>query len=97
MHKDDQMTSRQRLEAFAKGEPIDRTPVMPFLSLIGPRLAGITLREMRNDPKQEAFFMVECYRILGHDGMTGWASPWAARPTTRRTPCPALQSSPWRT
>ena len=69
MHKDDLMTPKERAAAMSRGEPFDRLPAFPFLSVVGPKIAGITLREMRNDPCKEAFFMTECYRLLGNDSL----------------------------
>lgn len=53
---------------MSKGEPIDRFPVVPFLSAIGPKLAGITMREARHDARKEAAFRIQNYRLLGQDG-----------------------------
>ena len=70
MHKDDQMTPKERMAAFGKGEPIDRIPTLPFTSLIGARIAGMSLREMRQKPENEAIAQIAAYRRLGHDGLT---------------------------
>jgi uroporphyrinogen decarboxylase len=70
MHKKDSMTPNERLAAFSKGEPVDRIPAMPFLSTVGPRLVGMTLREMRSSPRNEAFVQTECYKMLGNDSLT---------------------------
>ncbi len=67
MHKDDLMTPKERFSAMNKGEAIDRFPAVPFLSAIGPKLAGITMREARNDSRKEAAFRIKNYELLGQD------------------------------
>ena len=43
MHKDDQMTPNERMEAFVKGKEFDRIPAMPFLDSIACRFAGMSI------------------------------------------------------
>ena len=70
MHKDDQMTPNQRLEAFSQGRDIDRIPMLPFLATIGVKVAGMTLRDMRANAVNEARVQIDCYKRLGNDGLT---------------------------
>lgn len=67
MHKDDQMTPKERMTAFTTGQEMDRIPIMPFISTISSRIAGMNLREMRSGPKTEAESQLSGYRRLGHD------------------------------
>ena len=69
MHKDDSMTPKERMAAYFRGDPVDRIPTNLFLSAVGPELLGMTLRETRRDPRKEAFVQVECYKLLGCDGL----------------------------
>lgn len=70
MHKDDQMTPLERMAAFSQGKEIDRIPAMPFLSTVGPRIAGISLRELRASGKNEAEVQIAAYERLGADVLT---------------------------
>lgn len=45
MHKGDQMTSKERVDAFYSGKPYDRIPFMPFIVSNAGRYAGMTHRE----------------------------------------------------
>jgi len=67
MHKDDQMTPKERMTAFKAGQAVDRIPIMPFMGTISARIAGMNLREMRSGPKTEAESQLAGYRRLGHD------------------------------
>lgn len=70
MHKDDQMTPNERMTAFSRGEPVDRIPAMPFLSTVGPKIANMSLRELRQSGRNEADMQMACYRRLGNDCLT---------------------------
>lgn len=69
MHKDDQMTPKERFAAYSKGEAIDRVPIMPFLSVVGSKVAGISMREMRAAGKNEALVQKVCYERFGNDSL----------------------------
>lgn len=70
MHKDDQMTPKERLLNFSLGKEIDRIPIIPFLGTIGGKISGMSLREGRLNSKNEAFMQIECYKRLGNDLLT---------------------------
>lgn len=70
MHKADQMTPKERMAAFIKGEPIDRLPAAPFINSVGPKVTGMTLREVRERPENEALVQIECYRRFGNDNLS---------------------------
>lgn len=67
MHKDDQMTPKERAKALREGRQADRLQAVPFLTSVGPKIAGMTMREVRNDARKEAEFQITCYNLLGHD------------------------------
>ena len=69
MHKDDQMTPKERMAAFRAGQEMDRIPILPFMGTISSRIAGMNLREMRSCPENEAEAQLAAYRRLGHDGL----------------------------
>ena len=70
MHKDDQMTPNERMEAFVKGKEFDRIPAMPFLDSIACRFAGMTHREKRLSAQNTALCQTISYEKLGHDGLS---------------------------
>lgn len=70
MHKDDQMTSNERLSAFFDGKEVDHLPAMPFLDSIGCKVAGMSHREKRSTAKKTALAQIACYERFGNDGMS---------------------------
>ncbi len=70
MHKDDQMTPKERLLNFSKGKEIDRIPIIPFLGTIGGKISGMSLKEGRLNSKNEALMQIACYERLGNDLLT---------------------------
>ena len=70
MHKDDQMTPLERSAAMARGEEIDRTPIMPFFVTGAGKVAGMTHREKRSSAKNQAAAQIACYERFGHDSLT---------------------------
>lgn len=70
MHKDDQMTPKERLAGFFGGEEIDRLPAMPFVVSVAGKVAGMTHREKRSCAKNQAGAQIITYEKLGHDGLT---------------------------
>jgi Uroporphyrinogen-III decarboxylase len=67
MHKDDQMTPLQRLDAFLNGKPMDRILIMPILCSMSGMVAGMTHKEKRSSARNEAMAQVACYREFGND------------------------------
>lgn len=70
MHRDDEMTSNERLNAFFEGKEVDHLPAMPFLDSIGCKVAGMTHREKRRSPENTAKAQIACYERFGNDGMS---------------------------
>ena len=67
MHKDDQMTPLERLQAFQTGGPMDRILIMPILCSMSGLAAGMTHKEKRSSAYNEAMAQVACYREFGND------------------------------
>lgn len=70
MHREDGMTSNERLTAFFEGREIDHLPAMPFLDSIGCKVAGMSHREKRSSAKNTAQAQIVCYERFGNDGMS---------------------------
>lgn len=70
MHKNDQMTPKERLAAFFSGGEMDRLPAMPFIVSVAGKVAGMTHREKRSCAKNQAGAQIACYEKYGIDGMT---------------------------
>ena len=66
----DQMTSNERLDAYFKGEEVDRLPAMPMIDSFGPKLAGRFHRFKRLSPENQVYVQKKCYEILGLDGLS---------------------------
>ncbi|AET67207.1 uroporphyrinogen-III decarboxylase [Desulfosporosinus orientis DSM 765] len=69
MHEQDQMTPNERLQAFMKGEKMDRLLAIPVLVSISHRVSGITHREKRDSAEKQAQSQIDCYKRYGNDMM----------------------------
>lgn len=69
MHEQDQMTPNERLQAFMKGEKMDRLLAIPVLVSISHRVSGITHREKRASAEKQAQSQIDCYKRYGNDMM----------------------------
>ena len=69
MHKDDQMTPKQRLANLNAGKEIDRMPIIPVFSNVVPRLSGMNLRDIRASAQNEAQSQLHAYQLLGYDSV----------------------------
>lgn len=69
MHKGDQMTSNERMDAFYSGRPYDRVPIMLFIVSNAGRYAGMTHREKRSCAQNQAEAQLKAYERLGQDGL----------------------------
>ena len=70
MHKNDQMTPKERMRAFATGKPMDRYPVMLLVGTISAKFAGMTQRRRRSSARNMADAQIATYRRLGHDNVS---------------------------
>ncbi|GAB6151466.1 uroporphyrinogen decarboxylase family protein [Desulfosporosinus burensis] len=69
MHEQDQMTPNERLQAFIKGERMDRILAMPILVSISHRVSGMSHREKRTSAAKQAQSQIDCYKRYGNDLM----------------------------
>lgn len=67
MHKDDQMTPNQRLQAFMTGQPMDRMLAIPVIVSMSGMVCGMTHKEKRSSAKNEAKAQIEAYKRFGND------------------------------
>ncbi|TJX13735.1 uroporphyrinogen decarboxylase [Tissierella creatinini] len=67
MHKEDQMTPNQRLQAFMTGGEMDRILSMPLIVSILHRVVGMTHKEKRSSAENEAAAHIGCYKKYGND------------------------------
>ncbi len=67
MHKDDQMTPNERLDAFMTGKPMDRMLSIPVVVSMSGQAAGMTHKEKRSSALNEANAQVACYERFGND------------------------------
>ena len=67
LHPKDKMTPNQRLQAFMTGQPMDRMLAMPVIVSMSGDVCGMTHREKRSTPENEAKCQIEAYRRFGND------------------------------
>ena len=70
MHKNDQMTSNERLTAYFEGEEVDRLPAMPMVDSFGCKIAGHEMRYKRQSAENQVEVQKACYDLLGLDGLS---------------------------
>lgn len=70
------MTGRERVLAALRGEPQDRTPVVPIVGQTAARLCGMTVRAHATDPARLAGAQLACARRFGYDGIYISADTW---------------------
>lgn len=63
----DEMTPRQRMEAFSKGLPIDRVPCCPFNGESFAPHFGYSLRQFNHSPEIIADTVIKTFRLFGAD------------------------------
>ena len=69
MHKDDQMTPKERAFALFAKKPVDRMPIKIFSPYIGMNF-GASYDEAFNDARSRAHWLIEGYRRFGQDGLS---------------------------
>lgn len=70
MHKDDQMTPKERMSAFFSGKEVDRIPILPFITAVSGKVIGMTHREKRSSAKNLFLCQSSCYERFGHDSIS---------------------------
>jgi len=67
--KKDEMTPKERMRAFMKGEEIDRIPCFPFMGDTMTPLTGNKLSAYYHSPELMAEVEIACFKMFGHDGV----------------------------
>ncbi len=70
MHKNDQMTPKERMGGFFSGKDIDRIPILPFVTAVSGKVVGMTHREKRSSAKNLFLSQGGCYERFGHDSIS---------------------------
>lgn len=60
MHKDDQMTPNQRLQAFMTGQPMDRMLAIPVIVSMSGMACGMTHKEKRSSAARRMIWHFRC-------------------------------------
>lgn len=69
MHKDDQMTPKERAFALFAGKEVDRMPIKLFSPYIGMNF-GVSYEEAFNKAESRAKWLIESYKRFGQDGLS---------------------------
>ena len=69
MHKDDQMTPKERAFALFAGKPVDRMPIKLFSPYIGMNF-GASYQDAFVEAKSRAHWLIESYKRFGQDGLS---------------------------
>lgn len=69
MHKDNQMTPKERAFALFAKKPVDRMPIKLFSPYIGMNF-GASYEEAFANAKSRAHWLIESYRRFGQDGLS---------------------------
>ncbi|MDF2632347.1 MAG: mtbA2 [Caproiciproducens sp.] len=70
MHKDDQMTPLERKKALARGEKVDRMPIVMAYGCAAGDLLRLKYSQWRENPKLRAEVFIHAYRELGYDSVS---------------------------
>lgn len=65
----DEMTPKERMSAFVKGEEIDRIPCIPLMGETQTPLIGKKLSNYYHSPELMAEVEIACFKMFGHDGV----------------------------
>lgn len=69
MHKDDQMTPKERAFALFAGKPVDRMPIKLFSPYIGMNFRA-SYQDAFVEAKSRAHWLIESYKRFGQDGLS---------------------------
>ncbi|MGI6711463.1 MAG: uroporphyrinogen decarboxylase family protein [Bacillota bacterium] len=70
MHKDDQMTPKERAQALSEGKPVDRMPIGLMAFAPSPRLLNLTSDALFSNGRTFANCQKKLYETFGQDGVT---------------------------
>ncbi len=65
----DQMTPKERMTAFAKGEPMDRIPIVPDMGVTKSEFIGVTTRDYYHSAEKMAELEIALFNYLHHDSI----------------------------
>ncbi len=65
----DEMTPKERMTAFSKGEPMDRIPVVPDMGVTKSEFIGVTTREYYHSAERMAELEIALFDYLHHDSI----------------------------
>nr|WP_255700386.1 uroporphyrinogen decarboxylase family protein [Dethiosulfovibrio faecalis] len=63
------MTPKERMTAFAKGEPMDRIPVVPDMGVTKSEFIGVTTKEYYHSAERMAELEIALFDYLHHDSI----------------------------
>lgn len=69
MHRDDEMTPKERALALFAGKPVDRMPIKLFSPYIGMNF-GASYEDAFAKAESRAHWLIESYRRFGQDGLS---------------------------
>lgn len=67
--REDKMTTKERFEAYDKGQPIDRIICVPMVASNSAQLIGKTIKEFQLDPEVMANSLLAAYRKFKYDSV----------------------------
>lgn len=70
MHRDDEMTPKERMAAYFSGKEVDRIPILPFVTAVSGVPIGMTHKEKRSSAKNLFKCQSACYERFGHDSIS---------------------------
>lgn len=98
MHKDDQMTPKERAYALFAKKEVDRMPIKLFSPYIGMNF-GVSYDEAFSNAKSRAHWLIESYKRFGQDGLSvnykidGIPTAFGAESTYDPTGIPMIKNS----
>ena len=70
IHPNDEMTPKERMDAFVNGKEYDRLPTMPFMTTVSAKISGMSLREKSSSPYNDAHAQILVHKRFGNDSIT---------------------------
>ncbi len=67
--KKDQMTPKERMDAFSKGKEIDRVPCMPQMGVTMAPFIGVSIYDYYHNPELMARLEIELFKKFRHDSV----------------------------
>lgn len=70
MHPQDKMIPKERMGAYLSGKSVDRVPILPFITAVSGKAAGMSHKAKRSSAQNMAACQIACYRRFGHDSVS---------------------------